>query len=79
MGKSAGYVTGKKAKEGNENRLKKAQGGNRRERKLKAEIKERAETRCSQSKKRNPLSKAANEIHKKRETDHEITWNENER
>ena len=47
MGKSAGYVTGKKAKERNENRLKKAQGGNRRERKLKAEIKERAEARCS--------------------------------
>ena len=47
MGKSAGYVTGKKAKEGNENRLKKAQGGNRKERKLKAEIKERAEARCS--------------------------------
>ena len=39
---------------------------------------ERAETRFSQSRKRTPSSKAAEEIHKKRETDHERTWNENE-
>ena len=40
---------------------------------------ERAETRCSQSRKRTPPSKAAKKIHKKRETDHERTWNKNER
>ena len=39
---------------------------------------ERAETRCSQSRKRTPSSKAAKEIHKKCETDHERTWNKNE-
>ena len=39
---------------------------------------ERAETRCSQSRKRTPSPNAAKEIHKKRETDHERTWNENE-
>ena len=38
MGKAIGYATGIKPKEGNENRPKKAQCGNRRERKLKAEI-----------------------------------------
>ena len=39
MGKATGYATGIKMK-GNENRLEKAKGGNRREHKLKAEMKE---------------------------------------
>ena len=39
---------------------------------------ERAETRCSQSRKRTPSSKAAKKIHKKREADHQRTWKENE-
>ena len=77
MGKAIGYAAGIKQKEGNENRSKKTQGGNRRECKLKVKM-ERAETRCSQTRKRTPSSKAAKEIYKKRETDHEITWNENE-
>ena len=38
---------------------------------------ERAETRYSQSRKRTLSSKVAKEIHKKRETVHERTWNEN--
>ena len=39
MGKAIGYAAGIKPKEGNENRPKNAEGGNRRERKLKAELK----------------------------------------
>ena len=39
MGKATGYATGIKPKEGHDNRPKKAEGGNRRERQLKAEIK----------------------------------------
>ena len=78
MGKAIRYATGIKPKEGNENRPKKAEGGNKRECKLKADN-ESADTRCSQSGKRIPSSKATEEIHKKRETDHERTWNGNER
>ena len=40
---------------------------------------ERAEIRCIQSWKRIPWSKVAKEIYRKRETDHERTWDENER
>ena len=40
MVKPIGYATGIKPKEENENRPKKAQGGNRRKRKLKAEMKD---------------------------------------
>ena len=40
MGKTIGYKTAIKPKEGNENRSKRAEGGNRRGRKLKAEHKE---------------------------------------
>ena len=76
MGKATGYATGIKLKEGNENRPKKAEGGNRRERKLKAEMKEL----------RQDVARAGNELHRRkqqrksiRETDHERTWNENER
>ena len=74
MEKAIGYTTGIKPEGGNENRPKKAEGGNRRERRN-----ERAETRCTQSRKQTPSSKAAKEIQKKkRETDHGRTWNENE-
>ena len=78
MGKAIGYATEIKPKEGNENRPKKAEGGNRREHKLKAEMKDL----------RQDVARAKNELHsqkqqrkstKKRETDHERTWNENER
>ena len=40
MGKAVGYVMGVKPREGNANRGRKAAGGNRRERKLKADMKE---------------------------------------
>ena len=78
MGKAIGYATGIKPKERNENRPQKAEGGNRRERKLKAEMKEL----------RQDVARAGNKLHrrmrqrkstKKKETDHERTWNENER
>ena len=78
MGKAIGYATGIKPKEGSENRSKKAEGGNRRECKLKVEMKEL----------RQDVARAGNELHrrkqqrkstKKRETDHGRTWNENER
>ena len=39
---------------------------------------EKAETRCSQSRKRTPSQKAAKKIPEKREADHQRTWNENE-
>ena len=77
MGKAIRYATEIKRKEGNENRPKKAEGGNRRERKLKTEMKEL----------RQDVARAGNELlqrkeqrksTKKRETDHGRTWNENE-
>ena len=40
MGKAVGYVMEIKPREGNDNRGRKAAGGNRRERKLKADMKE---------------------------------------
>ena len=77
MGRAIGYATGIKSKERNENRPKKAEGSNRREHKLKAEMKEL----------RQDVVTAGNELHRqkhqrkstKRETDHERAWNENER
>ena len=78
MRKAIGYANEKKTKEENENRPEKAEGGNSREWKLKAEMKEL----------RQDVGRAGNELHcqkqqkkstKKRETDHERTWNENER
>ena len=69
MGKAIGYATGIKPNKGNENRSKKAEGRNRRERK----------TEGRNENERIPSSKAAKEIYKKRETDHERTWDENER
>ena len=78
MGEAIGCATGMKPKEGNGNRPRKAEGGNRRERKLKAEMKEP----------RQDKARAGNELYrrkqqrkstKKGETDHERTWNENER
>ena len=56
MGKAIGYATGIKPKEGNENRPKKAQCGNRRERKLKAEMKEL----------RQDVTRAGNELHRRK-------------
>ena len=56
MGKAIGYATGIKPKEGNENRPKKAQCGNRRERKLKAEMKEL----------RQDVARAGNELHRRK-------------
>ena len=53
MGKTIGYGTGIKPREGNENRPKKAEGGNRRECKLKAEMKEL----------RQDTTRAENELH----------------
>ena len=52
-----GYTTGIKPKEGHENRPKKAQGGNMRERKLKAEIKEM----------RQDVARAGNEFHRQKQ------------
>ena len=40
MGQAIGYATGIKPKEGNENRPKQDEGGNRRDHKLKTEMKE---------------------------------------
>lgn len=58
MGKAIGYVTGIKPKERNENnRPKKAEGGNRRERKLKAEMKEL----------RQCVAKTGNELHRRKQ------------
>ena len=57
MGKAIGYATGIKPKERNESRPKKAEGGSRRERKLKAEMKEL----------RQDVARAGNELHRRKE------------
>ena len=56
MGKAIGYANGIKLKEGNENRPIKAEGGNRRERKLKAEMNEL----------RQDVARARNELHRQK-------------
>ena len=56
MGKAIGYATGIKPKEGNESRPKKAEGGNRRKRKLKAEMKEL----------RQDVARAGNKLHRRK-------------
>ena len=57
MGKAIGYATGIKPKEGNVNRPEKAEGGNRRELKLKAEMK----------KLRKDVARAGNELHRQKQ------------
>ena len=54
MGKAAGYAMGIRLKESNGNGVRKAEGGNRRERKLKAEVK----------KLRQDIARAGNELHR---------------
>ena len=55
IGKAIGYETRIKLKEGNENRPRKAESGNRRERKLKAEMKEL----------RQDITRAGNKLYRK--------------
>ena len=57
MRRAIGYATGIKPKEGNENRPKKAEGGNRRKRKLKAEMKEL----------RQDVARAGNKLHRRKQ------------
>ena len=57
MGKAIGYATRIKLKEGNENRPRKAESGNRRERKLKAEMKEL----------RQDIARAGNELYRQKQ------------
>ena len=57
MGKAIGYATGIKLKEGNENRPKKAKSGNRRERKVKAEMKDL----------RQYVARIGNELHRRKQ------------
>ena len=57
MGKAVGYATGVRSKESNGNGVRKAEGGNRRERKLKAEMK----------KLRQDIARAGNELHRRKQ------------
>ena len=57
MGKAIGYASGIKPKAGNENRPKNAEGGNRRDRKLNAEMKEL----------RKDVARAGNELHRRKQ------------
>ena len=57
MGKAIGYATGIKPKEGNENRTKKVEGSNRRECKLKPEMREL----------RQDVARAGNELHRRKQ------------
>ena len=57
MGKAVAHATGVKPKERNDNRTKKVEGGNRRERKLKAEMK----------KLRQDIAKSGNELHRRKQ------------
>ena len=57
MGKAVAYTLGVKPKEKNQRRAKKAEGGNRRERKLKAEIKRL----------RQDIARAGNELHRQKQ------------
>ena len=57
MGKAAGYAMGERSKESNRNGVRKAEGGNRRERKLKAEMK----------KLRQDIARAGNELHRRKQ------------
>ena len=57
MGKAVGCATGVKLKERNENGARKAEGGNRRERKLKTEMKRL----------RQDIAKAGNELYRRKQ------------
>ena len=57
MGKAAGYAMGVRSKESNGNEVRKAEGGNRRECKLKAEMK----------KLRQDIARAGNELHRRKQ------------
>ena len=57
MGKAVAYMLGVKPKEKNQRRAKKAEGGNRRERKLKAEMKRL----------RQDIARAGNELHRRKQ------------
>ena len=57
MGKAVGYAIGVRSKENNGNGARKAEGGNRRERKLKAEMK----------KLRQDIARAGNELHRRKQ------------
>ena len=57
MGKTIGYAMGVRSKESNGNGVRKAEGGNRRERKLKAEMK----------KLRPDIARAGNELHRRKQ------------
>ena len=57
MGKAVAYTLGVKPKEKNQRRAKKAEGGNRRERKLKAEMKRL----------RQDIARAGNELHRRKQ------------
>ena len=57
MGKAVGHATGVKPKERNENGARKAEGGNRRERKLRTETKRL----------RQDIARAGNELHRQKQ------------
>ena len=57
MGKAVAYAMGVKPKDKNQRRARKAQGGNRRERKLKAEMKSL----------RQDIARAGNELHRRKQ------------
>ena len=57
MGRAIGNATGTKSKEGNENRPKKAEGGNRRECKRKPNMKELIQD----------VARAGNELHRRKQ------------
>ena len=57
MGKAVAYTLGMKPKEKNQRRAKKSEGGNRRERKLKAEMK----------KLRQDIARLGNELHRRKQ------------